>query len=119
MLAFFDSLGMPEMILLVIVGLVLYGRNLPEAARNFGQVLAKFRRGFHEFKDQLDRDGQLREMKKVIDDAKRDVTSATAVPRAIADPGRALRDLTNDTLVSPINEPTTTTPPPPQQPPAD
>lgn len=113
MLAFFDSLGMSEMIMLVFIGLLLYGRNLPEAARNLGQFVAKLKRSFNDFKDQLDRDGQLRDMRKVIDDAKRDVANITSVPRAAADPSRALRDLTNEALSSPVADaPPTPTPTP-------
>ena len=100
--AFLPSLGFQEMILLVIVGLLLYGRNLPEAGRALGKVAAQFRRGFQEFKDQLDREGDLGEMKKTLKDTAQELRNVAAVPRAGIDPTRALRDLTNEALSSPL-----------------
>lgn len=103
-LAFLPSLGFQEMIVLVIIGLLLYGRNLPEAGRALGKVAAQFRRGFQEFKDQLDREGDLRDMKNTMRDTANELKRVAEVPRAGVDPTRALRDLTNEALSSPISE---------------
>jgi len=100
--AFLPSLGTQEIILLVIVGLLLYGRNLPEAGRALGKVAAQFRRGYQEFKDQLDREGDLGEMKKTLKSTAQELRNVAAVPRAGIDPTRALRDLTNEALSSPL-----------------
>lgn len=105
MLAFLPSLGFQEMIVLVIIGLLLYGRNLPEAGRALGKVAAQFRRGFQEFKDQLDREGDLRDMKNTMRDTANELKRVAEVPRAGVDPTRALRDLTNEALSSPVPEP--------------
>ena len=102
MFAFLPSLGFQEMILLVIVGLLLYGRNLPEAGRALGKVAAQFRRGFQEFKDQMDREGDLSAMKKTLQNTAQELRNVAAVPRAAVDPARALRDLTNEALSSPL-----------------
>lgn len=112
MIAFLPSLGFNEMIVLVVVGLLLYGRNLPEAGRSLGKVAAQFRRGFQEFKDQLDRDGDLRQVKTTMRDAAQELKRVAEVPRASVDPTRALRDLTNEALSSP----TSTEEPGPQDP---
>lgn len=90
------------MFLLIVIGLLLYGRNLPDAGRKLGRVVAQLKRGFQDFKDQLDRDDSLREVRKTIDEAKREVRNVTSVPRAIADPSTALRDLTNEAMSSPL-----------------
>jgi len=111
--AFLPSLGFQEMVILVIIGLLLYGRNLPEAGRALGKVAAQFRRGFQEFKDQLDREGDLSEMRKSLKNTAQELRNVTAVPRAAMDPGRALRDLTNEALSSPLP---LETPPPPAPP---
>ncbi|MCC7062665.1 MAG: twin-arginine translocase TatA/TatE family subunit [Planctomycetes bacterium] len=116
MIAFLPSLGFPEMVILVILGLLLYGRNLPEAGRAMGKVAAQFRRGFQDFKDQLDREGDLRDMKKTLQNTAQELKRVAEVPRAGVDPNRVLRDLTNEALSSPVPpEPATpsTTPPPP------
>ncbi|MFN9843553.1 MAG: twin-arginine translocase TatA/TatE family subunit, partial [Planctomycetota bacterium] len=89
MLAFLPSLGGQEMFLLVVIGLLLYGRDLPSAGRKLGKVVAQLKRTFHDFKDQMDRDESLREVRKSIEEAKREVDNATSLPRAVADPGRA------------------------------
>lgn len=104
-LAFLPSLGFQEMVVLVIIGLLLYGRNLPEAGRALGKVAAQFRRGFQEFKDQLDREGDLRDMKNTMRDTANELKRVAEVPRAGVDPTRALRDLTNEALSSPVPEP--------------
>lgn len=108
MLAFLPSLGFNEMIVLVIIGLLLYGRNLPEAGRALGKVAAQMRRGFQEFKDQLDREGDLSEVKKSLKNTAQELRNVAAVPRAAIDPKRALRDLTNEALSSPLPDDTTT-----------
>lgn len=102
MLAFLETIGFQEMVILGIVGLLLYGRNLPEAGRTLGQMAAKFRRGFQEFKDQLDRDGDLRQVKNTMRDAAQELKKVADVPLAIGDPTRALRNLTHEALSSPL-----------------
>lgn len=101
-LAFLPSLGWQEMFLLIVIGLLLYGRDLPSAGRKLGKVVAQLKRTFHDFKEQMDRDESLREVRKSIEEAKREVENVTAMPRAIADPGRALRDLTHETMTAPL-----------------
>ena len=66
MIAFLPSLGWPEMFLLIVIGLLLYGRNLPQAGRSFGRFVGQLRRGFQQFKDQMDRDESLREVRKTM-----------------------------------------------------
>jgi sec-independent protein translocase protein TatA len=102
--AFIPSLGWSEMMLLVLVGLLLYGRNLPQAGKTLGRFVAQMKRGFQDFKDQMDRDESLREMRRTIDETRRELRDVTAVPRAIADPTQALRDLTHEAMSSPLPE---------------
>ncbi|MFO1076584.1 MAG: twin-arginine translocase TatA/TatE family subunit [Planctomycetota bacterium] len=100
--AFLDSLGFQEMLILVVIGLLLYGRDLPQASRTLGRAVAKLKRGFQEFKDQIDREADIGEMKKTLQRAKDDLRQVTLAPRAIANPTQALRDLTNEALSSPL-----------------
>ena len=98
--AFLFNIGGEEMFVLLIIGVLLFGRNLPEVGRTLGKTVAQLRRGFQEFKDQMDRDETLRDVKKSFQEVKR----AVDLPRAIVDPGRMLRDLTNEALYSPPPE---------------
>ena len=100
MLPFLPSIGYQEMFLLLVVGLLLYGRNLPEAGRSLGRVAAQLRRGWHEFKDQMDRDGDLREVKKTLQGTAEELRRVAEVPRAIGDPRRALQNLAQDAMAA-------------------
>lgn len=105
MIAIFPSLGWQEMFLLLVIGLLLYGRNLPDAGRSLGRVVAQLKRSFQDFKEQLDRDGQIGDVKKAISDTAREVKNVAKVPRAISNPSDALRDLTHEAMTSPIDQP--------------
>ena len=114
--AFLDSLGFQEMLILVVIGLLLYGRNLPQAGRTMGRFVAQLKRGFHDFKEQMDRDESLREVRKTIEDTTREVRNLTAVPRAIADPVQGLRNLTLEAVNSPVDDVADEPPPAPPAP---
>ena len=90
------------MFLLLVIGLLLYGRNLPEAGRNLGRMAAQMKRGFQEFKDQIDRDGSLREVKKTFQETTNELRRVAEVPRALANPTSALRDLATEAMSSPM-----------------
>lgn len=90
------------MFLLFFIGLLLYGRNLPDAGRSLGRVVAQLKRSFQDFKDQIDRDGELRDVKKAISDTAREVKNVAKVPRAMANPTGALRDLTHEAMSAPV-----------------
>ncbi len=113
--AFLPNIGGTEMVLLVVVGLLLYGRNLPEAGRSLGRVAAQLRRGWQEFKDQMDRDGDLSEVKKSLQGTADELRRVADVPRAIADPRRTLQNAARDMIES---EPPPETAPAPSTTPA-
>ena len=90
------------MFLLFLIGLLLYGRNLPEAGRNLGRVVAQLKRSFHDFKDQLDKEGDIREVKKVIQETAREVKNVSRVPTALHNPVGALRELSHQAMSEPL-----------------
>jgi len=56
----FGSIGYAELIVMAVVAVILFGRKLPEVARNVGSSYAQFRQGlselqssFHDVKDDL------------------------------------------------------------------
>lgn len=95
------NIGPLELMALVALGVLLFGRDLPTVGRKMGQMLAQFRRGMQDFKDQIDRDSDLRELKQSMHEIKR----VAEVPRTVANPGRMLRDLTNEALATPADTP--------------
>lgn len=92
------------MFLMLVIGLLLYGRNLPDAGRSLGRVMAQLKRSFNDFKYQLDRDGELGDVKQALKDTAREMKSIAKVPRAVSNPSDALRDLTNEAMSSSVDD---------------
>jgi len=51
--------GWAELLLIAFVGLLLFGKRLPEVARSLGQSVVEFKRGMQGFKNDMDRAAQL------------------------------------------------------------
>ena len=63
----FGSIGGPEVILLFIAALLLFGpRRLPEIGRTLGKTVADFRRATNDFRANLEREVQMDELKDAI-----------------------------------------------------
>jgi Tat protein translocase TatB subunit len=63
----FGSIGGPEVILLFIAALLLFGpRRLPEIGRALGKTVADFRRATNDFRMNLEREVRLDELKDAI-----------------------------------------------------
>ena len=61
----FGSLGGPEIILILVLALLLFGpRRLPQIGRSLGKSLAEFRRATTDFKLNLEREVDLAEVKE-------------------------------------------------------
>ena len=52
----FGSIGYPELIVLGIVAVLLFGSRLPQVARSLGQSYREFRRGLDELRSNFDVD---------------------------------------------------------------
>src|ERR1051325_862928 len=53
----FGTLGFPEMVIIFIVALLLFGpKKLPELGRTFGKAMTEFRRASNELKETFDRE---------------------------------------------------------------
>lgn len=48
------GVGTPELIILAIVGLLLFGKRLPEVARNLGKGITEFKKGVRGIEDDAD-----------------------------------------------------------------
>ena len=63
----FGSIGGPEVVLLFIAALLLFGpRRLPEIGRTLGKTVADFRRATNEFKSNLEREVRMEELKDAV-----------------------------------------------------
>ncbi len=65
-LAFLANLGWPEIIIIGVVMLLLFGRRLPEVGRSLGQGIVEFKKG----------------LKDVTDDIKNETENAGSAPKS-------------------------------------
>jgi len=62
LLAFFSP-GLPEMMIVGLVALLLFGKRLPEVARSFGKSMVEFKKGISSIETEVD------STKQFVDDA--------------------------------------------------
>lgn len=53
-LALLPNIGMPELIVLAILGLLIFGRRLPEVGRGLGRSIVEFRKGLKGIEDEVE-----------------------------------------------------------------
>jgi len=53
-LAFIGGIGMPEIMILLVIGVLLFGKRLPEVGRSLGKGLIEFKRGVQGIGDEID-----------------------------------------------------------------
>jgi Sec-independent protein translocase protein TatA len=78
------AFGLPsnaELLVIMIVGLLVFGRRLPEVGRTVGKTVAQLRRSLQNFKSQLEVDEEVRELRTTV----HDLRQVTAAPRVVAD----------------------------------
>jgi len=56
--------GWPELVLIIVVAVLLFGKRLPDAARNIGKSLAQFRKGIKEGQDEINKATDMNENAK-------------------------------------------------------
>ena len=62
---FLESLGTPEMILIALVALIIFGpRKLPSIGRTIGKYTAEFKRASNEFRETFEREVQMAELEE-------------------------------------------------------
>jgi Sec-independent protein translocase protein TatA len=106
----FLTLGFGEVVVILIVGVLIFGKDLPRVGKQFGKTLVELRKGMQNLKDQIDRDDSVRELRE----ATHDLRQTLQAPAMLAEPRAVFEHLTNEALASPGPE-TTETPPAPEK----
>ncbi|MBI2194871.1 MAG: twin-arginine translocase TatA/TatE family subunit [Planctomycetes bacterium] len=53
MLAFLGNIGLPELLIILVVALLLFGARLPDVARSLGRSVNEFKKGLRETEDEV------------------------------------------------------------------
>lgn len=71
------GIGMPEMLLILAIALIVIGpKKLPDLAKSLGRAMREFKKATNEFKETMQIDGELAEVKKAFDDINEDAKDA-------------------------------------------
>jgi len=62
----FGSLGIPELIMIFIVALIVFGpKKLPEIGRTLGKAMSEFKKATDDFKNTIEREVHVEELKQL------------------------------------------------------
>ena len=74
-LALFTSFGWQEIIILLVIGVLIFGKRLPEVGRNFGRSIVEFKKGLKGVSDEIEA-----ESNKQISESDSDISEAKITP---------------------------------------
>ncbi|HEV7425028.1 MAG TPA: Sec-independent protein translocase protein TatB [Thermoanaerobaculia bacterium] len=103
----FGSLGIPELILIFIVALIVFGpKRLPEIGKTLGKAMGEFKKATDDFKNTIEREVQVEELKQlasttiipVHESISRSAPAAPTPSGIPAEPPKQIADLTPESV---------------------
>jgi TatA/E family protein of Tat protein translocase len=71
------GIGMPEMILILAIALIVIGpKKLPDLAKSLGRAMREFKKATNDFKETIQLDSEMADVKKAFNDINDDVKEA-------------------------------------------
>lgn len=80
----FMNIGLPEIIIIGIVGILLFGRRLPEVGKNLGKTIVEFKKGLNATTDEINKAGAPAERDELSEPAPKRMPGKTVVKRIAA-----------------------------------
>ena len=81
MFAFLPNIGVPELIVLVLLGVLLFGRKLPDIGRSLGKTVTEFKKGFTGVEEEITTTSSARSVEPEAVKPPQRVTPTTSAPR--------------------------------------
>ena len=76
------GIGMPELLLLLAIALIVIGpKKLPDLAKSLGRAMREFKKATNEFKESIQIDEDLSDVKKAFDDLGSDIKDSVSLPK--------------------------------------
>ena len=79
-LAIFGMPGSMEIGILIVIGLLIFGRRLPEVGRNLGKSIVEFKKGIKGIGDDIDKEAESNDTKEVEESKTADLPPAKVTP---------------------------------------
>ncbi len=71
------GIGMPEVLLILAVALIVIGpKKLPDLAKSLGRAIGEFKKATHEFKESIDINSDLKDVKDTFEDMNESIKDA-------------------------------------------